>query len=146
MASAIYNSAKKKLIDGTIDIDTNTIKVALLSSSYTPNIDTHVFFSDLSNELATASGYTAGGLSLANKSVTIDTGNDRAYFDADDATWSASGTLTWRYAVIYMSTGTAGTSPLIGYIDFGTDRSVISGETATITWAAPASGAILYLA
>ena len=123
-------------MDGTnIDLDTDTIKVALCTSSYTPNIDTHDFFDDITNELATASGYTAGGASLANKTLTIDTTNDLCYFDADDTTWSASGTLTFRYAIIYKSTGTASTSPLIGYIDFVTDRSVINGETLYLQWA-----------
>lgn len=146
MASAtLYNSAKKKLIDGSLDLDTDTIKVALLSSSYTPNIDTHVFYSDLTNELATASGYTQGGTALANKAITVDTVNDRAYLDADDVSWSASGTLTVRYAVLYKSTGVGSTSALIGYIDFTTDRTALNGEQFYIQWAAPASGAILYL-
>ena len=144
MASALYNSAKKKLIDGSIDLDTDTIKVALVTSSYVPNIDTHDFFDDITNEVS-ASGYTAGGAALANKAITVDTTNDRAYLDADDTTWTAGATITARYAILYKSTGTSSTSPLIGYIDFVTDRSVQSGEIFYITWAAPGSGAILYL-
>lgn len=135
MASQIYNSFKKKMVDGSnISLSSDTIKVALCTSSYTPNIDTHDFFDDITNELSTASGYTAGGATLANKTLTIDTTNDLCYLDADDTTWTASGTLTWRYAIIYKSTGTASTSPLIGYIDFVTDRSVVSGETLYIQW------------
>lgn len=142
---AIYNSAKKKLIDGSIDLDTDTVSVTLHTSSYTPDIDAHDFYDDLTNELPTASGYTAGGVNLANKSITVDNTNNRAYLDADDSTWTASGTLTWRYAVLRKNTGTAATSPVIGYIDFVTDRSVVSGETLYIQWAAPGSGGILYL-
>lgn len=134
MASALYNSAKKKLMDGSIDLDTDTIKVALCTSSYTPDIDSHVFFSSITNELPTASGYTAGGASLANKVVTQDNTNDLAYFDADDTSWATS-TLTARYAILYKSTGVAGTSPLIGYIDFGVNRSS-SSDTFYIQWAA----------
>ena len=134
MASALYNSFKKKIMDGSIDLDTDTIKIALCTSSYTPNIDTHDFFDDITNELSTASGYTAGGASLANKSITVDTTNDLAYFDADDTTWTATGTLTFRYGILYKSTGTASTSPLIGYIDFVTDRSAINGETLYLQW------------
>lgn len=135
MASALYNSFKKKIMDGSIDLDTDTIKIALCTSSYTPDIDTHDFFDDITNELSTASGYTSGGASLANKSITVDTTNDLAYFDADDTTWTATGTLTFRYAIIYKSTGTASTSPLIGYLDFVTDRSVVNGETLYLQWA-----------
>lgn len=145
MANAIYNSAKKKLIDGSIDLDSDTIKVALVQSGYTPNIDSHDFFDDITNEVS-ASGYTAGGAALANKAITVDAANDRAYLDADDTSWSAGATITARYAVIYKSTGTASTSPLIGFIDFGTDRSVPSGDVFLMQWSAPSSGGILYLA
>lgn len=144
MANSVYNSIKKKFIDGTnLNLTSDTIKVALVTSSYTPNIDTHVFFSDVTNEV-TGTGYVAGGATIANPSITVDTANDRAYFDADDTTWATS-TITARGAVVYKSTGTAATSPLIGYVDFGADKST-TGDTFYIQWAAPASGAILYVA
>lgn len=136
MATAvIYNSLKKKLMQAQLALDTDAIKAALVSSSYVPNIDTHAFFSDITGEIS-VSGYTAGGAALANKSLTIDTVNDLAYLDADDTTWAAGGTMTARYIILYKSTGTASTSPLIGYIDLVTDRSVVSGETFYIQWAA----------
>ena len=53
-------------------------------------------------------------------------------FDADDVAWTTS-TLTARYAIIYKSTGTSSTSPLIGYIDFSSDKSSVTG-TFTIQW------------
>jgi hypothetical protein len=126
MASVIYNSAKQKLINGGIDLDTDTIKVALVTSSYSPNIDTHDFFDDVTNEV-TGTGYTAGGATLASVTLTVDTTNDRAVFDAADTTWGTS-TITARGAVIYKSTGTASTSPLIAYIDFTTDQTSSAGN------------------
>ena len=44
---AIYNSFKKKIIDGSIDLDTDNINVALFTSSYTANIDSQTFYSDV---------------------------------------------------------------------------------------------------
>ena len=41
MANVIYNSFKSKIMDGSIDLDTDTIKVALVTSSYTPSQDDH---------------------------------------------------------------------------------------------------------
>lgn len=131
MADVIYNSFKKKIMDGSIDLDTDTIKVALVTSSYTPDQDTHDFFDDVTNEVS-GTGYTAGGASLANKTVTQDNTNNKGVFDADDVTWSTS-TITARGAVLYKSTGTAGTSPLICYIDFGSDKSSAGGNF-TIQW------------
>ena len=128
----VFNAAKKKLMEGAFNMTTDTMKVALTTSSWVPNIDTMDFFDDVTNEVSSA-GYTAGGATLGTKSITVDTANDLAYFDAADTTWSGV-TFTYRYLVLYKSTGTAGTSPLLGYIDFGVDRSN-SADTAYIQWA-----------
>jgi hypothetical protein len=108
ITATAYNNGKKNLLNGTIDLDTDTIKVALTTSSYTPNIDTHEFFDDITNQVE-GTGYTAGGATLANAAVTADTTNDRGVFDADDVVWSTS-TITARYAIIYKDTETASTS------------------------------------
>lgn len=131
MANVIYNAFKKNIANGSIDLDTDTIKVALVTSTYTPNQDTHEFFSDVTNEV-TGTGYTAGGATLASKTVTADNTDNEGVFDAADVTWSSS-TITARGAVVYKSTGTASTSPLICYIDFGADKVSDSG-TFTIQW------------
>jgi len=126
MANVVYNSTKGKLMDGTIDLDSDTIKVALYTSTYTPDIDTDIFFDDLTNEV-TGTGYTAGGEELGSKTVTVDTTNNRAEFDAADTTWSTA-TITARGAVVYQDTGTPATSALICYIDFSTDKTSTSGD------------------
>jgi len=131
MASFIANTAKKKLLDGDIDLLVDTIKVMLTTSSYTPNVDTHEFISSVTNEVV-GTGYVAGGAALASKTTTADTTDDEGVFDAADLTWSTS-TITARYAVIYKDTGVAGTSAIIAVIDFGTDK-VSTGGNFTITW------------
>jgi hypothetical protein len=107
-----------------------TIKVALCTSSYTPNQDTHDYFDDITNELSTGSGYTAGGATLASKTCTVS--GKVVTFDAADTSWAAS-TLTARYAIIYYASGSAATSLLIGYVDFGENKTSSSG-TFLITW------------
>lgn len=137
-----YNDGKMKILDGTIDLDTDTIKVSLHTSAYSPNIDTHTFFSDLSNELAASGGYTAGGEALASKAVSADDANDRGVFDAADLNWTAlTPSAAFRYGVIYKDTGVAATSPLIAYINFGTDQDP-AGSDFTIQWHADG---ILYI-
>lgn len=131
MADVIYNSFKKKIMDGSIDLDTDTIKVALVTSTYTPDQDVHDFFDDITNEVS-GTGYTAGGASLANKTVTADNTDNEGVFDADDVSWTTA-TITARAAIVYKSTGTASTSPLICYIDFGADK-VSTAGTFTISW------------
>jgi hypothetical protein len=127
-----YGSVISKAFNKEIDFDSDTIKVALLSSSYTPNQDTHDYFNDVSSFEVSGTGYTAGGATLANKSVTYTGATNVTKFDADDVSWTSS-TITARYAVVYDSTGTASTSALIGYVDFGSDQSSSSG-TFSIVW------------
>jgi hypothetical protein len=136
MATAtLYNSFKQKIMNGSIDLDTDTIKVALVGAAYTPDIDTHDFWDDVSANESSGTGYTAGGTTLANPAVTVVTASDLGKFDADDVSWTISSALSARYAVLYKSTGVAGTSPLIGYVDFGSTTSIGSG-TLAITWSA----------
>jgi len=127
-----YGSLIAKAFNKEVDFDSDTIKVALLSSSYTPNQDTDDYFNDVSAYEVTGTGYTAGGATLANKSVTYTSGTNVTKFDADDVSWTSS-TITARYAVVYDSTGTASTSALIGYVDFGSNQSSSSG-TFSIVW------------
>jgi hypothetical protein len=63
---------------------------------------------------------------------TYDTASDQARFDAADPSWTSS-TLTARIAVVYKSTGTSSTSPLVSFIDFGADVTTTSG-TLSITF------------
>ena len=129
--TTFYNSYKLNCLDGAIDLENDTIKVALCTSSYTPDIDSHGFFDDITNEVA-GTGYTAGGQALAGKTTTQDNTNDEGNFDATDTTWSTS-TITARYGVLYKDTGTLATSPLICYIDFGEDK-ISSGGDFTLQW------------
>jgi len=131
MVNVTYNSFKKKIQDGSIDLDTDTIKVALVTSSYTPDQDSHEFFDDVTNEVS-GTGYTAGGATLASASVTQNNTDNRGVFDATDVEWTSS-SITARGAVIYKSTGTASTSPLVGYVDFGADKTSSNG-TFKIEW------------
>jgi len=121
MANAIYNSFKRDIQNGTINLTADTINVMLVTSTYTPNIDTHTKRSDITNEVS-GSGYTSGATSLVTTVVSADTTNDKGVFDADDVSWTGS-TITARGAVLYKSRGGAASDDeLIAYLDFVTDK------------------------
>jgi hypothetical protein len=132
VTAGLYGVPLKNLMDGTTngvwDWDTDTIKIALVTNADAPVMDSDDFFNDVANEI-TGTGYTAGGATLASKTATYDTATDQIRLDAADVSWTSS-TLTARYAVVYKSTGTASTSPLISWIDFGTDVSTTAGTFA----------------
>jgi len=133
MPSKLYGNFLLKALNKEVDFDTDTIKVALLSSSYTPDQDAHDYWNDVSTYEVTGTGYTSGGATLASKTATYDSATNVVILDAADTTW-ASSTITARYAVIYDDSGaTAGAKALVGYVDFGADQSSTNGNF-TITW------------
>jgi hypothetical protein len=132
VSAKMYGLAYKSAFNKEIDWDSDTIKVMLCTSTYTPDQDTHQYKSSVTNEV-TGTGYTAGGATLSNCTITYTGGSNTLKLDADDVSWAAS-TITARYAVIYDSTpATDATRPLIALIDFGADMSSTSGAF-TITF------------
>mgnify|MGYP000320087894 FL=1 len=124
MANALYAKGKEKILSGSINLPSDTIKASLLSSSYTANLSTDEFWSTISGNLLNTSQ------TLASKTVTA------GVFDAADVTFTAvtSGS-TVKAVVIWKDTGTPSTSPLLVYIDTITGFPLATnGGDITITW------------
>jgi hypothetical protein len=134
MAASIsfYDSFRERLSNGII-LETDTFKVMLVSSSYTFSA-AHTQKSDITNELATANGYTAGGATLG--SVTWGHSSGTATFDAADTVWTASGgSIVARRAVIYSDTST--NDLLVASVLLDTtpaDVTTTTGNTLTLQW------------
>lgn len=131
----VYNDFKEQVLKGIHDLVNDTIQVTL-HTGYTPNIDTHQVWADVSaTEYGSGSGYTAGGAALASKAVAQDNTNDRASFDAADVTWSSLGPLspaTPSHAIIWNNTPTSPAAPLICYVVLGTTAT--NGGNYTLSW------------
>lgn len=124
MANALYAKGKEKILSGSINLPSDTIKASLLSSSYTANLSTDEFWSGISANLLNTSQ------TLGSKTVTA------GVFDAADVTFTAvtSGS-TVKAVVIWKDTGTPSTSPLLVYIDTITGFPLATnGGDITITW------------
>ena len=114
-----------------VDWDTDTIKVAVLDSGHTPDLDTHEFWSDVSaDEVAAQGDYVAGGITLTC-TASYDSANDRVKLDASDLALTT--TISGRYLVVYKDTGTDTTSPLLGLYDNGA-ADFGGGTSLDITW------------
>lgn len=134
MANAFYDKGKEKLISGgaatgttsgsSIKLDTDTIKAALLSSSYVPNLSTHEFYSEISTYLLNTPK------TLAGKTYS------QGVFDADDITYTAvTAGATAKYVALFKDTGTASTSPLLALFDTITGFPVATnGADIVIVW------------
>ena len=124
----IYDKAIQDLINASgITWTSDTIKVALLTSSYTPNQGTDHVWADISANEVSGTGYTAGGATLTSPTQSV-TAHVLTLGGAT-VSWAAS-TITARYAAIY---DTSVSNKLIGYVDFGANVSS-TAATFTITW------------
>jgi hypothetical protein len=134
ITQAMCTSFKEDLFNKEQDLDTDTIKIALYTSSATLGAATTAYAT--TNEIS-GSGYTAGGVALANS--TVATSGTTAYVDFDNPEWT-SASFTARGALIYNDT-TAGDNA-IAVLDFGGDFTVSSG-TFRIVFPAPGATAII---
>jgi len=130
----ITNSAS----GGSVDLDSDTIKLALYTSSYTPDQALHDFRDDLgANEASGGSGYTAGGFTLGSK--TLAASSLTLNWDAADISQAITGgPFAFRYGVYYKSRGGAASADeIIGYVDFGaqsvTDATINITQTNQLT-------------
>lgn len=134
ITQAMCTSFKEDLFQKEQDLDTDTIKIALYTSSATLDATTTAY--SATNEVS-GTGYTAGGETLTG--ATIGTSGTSAYVDFDDAEWT-SASFTARGALIYNAT-TAGNNS-IAVLDFGGDFTVSSGTFRIVF---PAAGATAIL-
>jgi hypothetical protein len=114
---------------------TDVIKMALLLSGYTPNLQTDVTFSVIdANEHAAQYGYTAGGDTVA---ATWDAATNTLTFDVANNVWTASGgSILARYAVLYNSSAPGAVNDLIAYClmdNTPADVEATDGNTLTVT-------------
>lgn len=121
-----FGLGMRHVANGAVVFPSDTIKVMLTTSAFTPNQDTHDYRDDITNEI-TGTGYSAGGIALTNKTLTyVDIVNE-VRFDSDDAQWNGA-TFTARYAVFYKARGGgAAQDELLWYINFGADVSAANG-------------------
>ncbi|MDP9475231.1 MAG: hypothetical protein M3R38_05975 [Actinomycetota bacterium] len=109
----VYNNFKEQLLRSAItDLSAGTTDVRVsLHGGYTPDIDLHAVFADVSATELTGTGYTAGGNPVGTKTVVQDNAADRGVFDGADVTWTGLSVGTPSHAIIRDATANI----LIGY-------------------------------
>lgn len=125
MTNVLYAKYREAALQGQINWLTDNIKVVLVdSATYTPNLATHQYLSDIPSGARVATS--------ANLSAKAATGG---VADAGDVTFpSVTGPVS-EILVIYKDTGTEATSPLICYIDAATGLPVTpNGGDITVIW------------
>ena len=133
ITQAMCTSFKQELFNKEHDLDTDTIKIPLYTSSASLGAGTTAYTT--SNEVS-GTGYTAAGETLTGN--TISTSGTTAFVDFNDASWT-NASFTARGALIYNDSVS---DKAIAVLDFGGDFTVSSG-TFRIVFPAAGTSAIL---
>ena len=121
ITQAMCTRFKRDVMLGLHDLDSDTIKIALFTSSASLGAATTAYASSGINEVANGNGYTTGGVTLASASVVEN--STSGCFSANNPEWT-SATFTARGAMIYNDTES---DLAIAILDFGGDFSVAGG-------------------
>ena len=80
----VYGAAKEAIAKATIDLDNDTFVCTLHTNAYTPTVNTHSTWADVSgSQVAAGGGYSSGGVALSSVTVTRSSGT--VTFDASAA-------------------------------------------------------------
>jgi len=121
------------------------LRVILLADTYTPDSNLHEYYDvDITGELATANGYTSGGLALSTKTLVEDSTPGNWIFSSANPFWDiVTASITAKYMALYNNTPVSN-KPLIawGYLDYngGTPQNVTTLPGVALTILIPASG------
>lgn len=124
MANALFNPGREGFLDGSIDWDTNDVRVMLVRSTYTFDA-TDKFISDL--------GSVDNGRSAALTGKTVANG----IADAADTSLTATSAVACNALIVFQHTGSDATARLIAYIDTpssGLPFTPSASQTVNITW------------
>lgn len=122
-----YGKAIENIINGDLDMGAGTFKVALASSSYTPDPDAHDFWNDVSANEVTGTNWSAGGQTVT---VTLDqdTSNNRIRVFVSDVSVNTVTLTDGKHAILYKDTaGAASADNLVGYVTFDTALAPTAG-------------------
>lgn len=117
-----------------------TPKMMFVDVAHTPNQDTEDYINDVNSNEAAGTSYSAGGPTLT-PTVTLDTATNTITLDFGDIVVAGlSVPARWGYA--YVDTGTAATSPILGYTDFSNG---VSANTTVTGYVFDATGFLAYV-
>lgn len=124
MSNALYAKAKEALLSAGINLTTDTIKVVGVTAAYAPNMATDQYLS--------AAGANTVGTAQVLGTKTVTGGVFKAANGAFPAV--AAGTAM-QALLVFKDTGSAATSPLIAYIDTGSNLPITpNGGDIDFTW------------
>lgn len=124
IANSYYTLGINAFALAAINFSSDTIKAALISTSYTPNLTTDQYFN-----IVPGGAVIAAGVALSSKSTA------GGACSAANVLWTSVSGSAASYVLIYKDTGTPSTSPLICLIDTASGLPVTpNGGDITCAW------------
>ena len=126
------NGGLKRIMDGTLNLSTATLKFMLLGIAYVPDPD-HEFASSLTAHELNGTGYTGGfggggRKTLAAKVIAKDDTNDCATLDCTDPVWAGADAGTVGTVAIITEITNDAASPVIALIPLSPPVEMRSGS------------------
>jgi hypothetical protein len=125
MANAIYPKFKEQALQAGVNLSSGDIKAVLVDLADYTYSAAHEFLSDVA-----LAGRVATSPNLASKTLT------NGLFDAADVSFTAVTGDQSEALILYIDTGTAGTSRLIAFFDTGVTGLPVTpnGGDINVTW------------
>ena len=133
-AWTFYNIAKKYLMNGTLDLDTNSFRMSLYTSASNAATVTLSTRTSVTNEVTEANGYSSSGKPLASITWATGASATEMRWNCAAIVWTAAaGSISnVKFAVIWQSSGVA--DKLVCYSQLSTAQfTITSGNTLTVT-------------
>ena len=140
ITTGVNNTFKQAVMLGEHDLNTNTIKVVLVSSSQNVSASDPNTYTSISGQLANGNGYTTGGETLA--SVTVTQVSSSGVVDFADVSWSDA-TFSANGCIIYNDSHSS--KSVIAVYDFGGEKSATSVEFKLVVPSATSASAVIRL-
>ena len=140
ITTAMCNSFKQELLGGVHDLDTHTLKIALIKPSPTGSFNKATTnYSQLtsSSDEATGTNYSAGGQALGSPVISLS--GDTALVDFADEVFTNL-TITAAGAILYNSSAS---NKAIAVFSFGSNVASTAGDFTVIFPTADASNAVI---
>ena len=135
----LYNSAKSNIGNGTITLGAGVFKMALAKASSNASTFTLIAFGSLTNEVAAAAGYVAGGRNLVPATGKwiqgLSAKQQKFTMSSIGLAFTASGAsiVDIKYAVIRNSVSSAASGKLLCWCKLSTSQfTVASPNTLTV--------------
>tara|TARA_R100000963_G_scaffold32663_1_gene24514 strand:+ start:421 stop:852 length:432 start_codon:yes stop_codon:yes gene_type:complete len=140
ITTGVNNQFKSEVMLAEHNLQSNTLKVILVSSSQNVSAGGPNTYASVTSQLANGNGYTTGGETLAT--VSVSTVDSSGVVDFADVSWS-SATFSANGCVVYNDSHSS--KSIIAVYDFGGEKSATNGEFKLVVPAATSASAVIRL-